>query len=198
MSAPLVMPTEAVSSVTRTLRAATTMEMSPFTFAQQSQDWGGRMWVYEFDMKVTQGREGQILSRFFDQLGGVTGRFLWIDQALPRVTAEEPLVDGAGQTGASLLVKGCTPSTTVLTDGDFFSIGTGFETRLYRVDQDIVSDETGAATVTFFPALRISPADESPLELASPSVLLRLTRPVPADIRPADIYRFTVQAQEAL
>jgi hypothetical protein len=197
----LTMPRESVSHVQRTLLTATAVAESPFTLTQQVQDWGGEAWAYEFEMQVTQGRDGQRLSAFFAQLGGARNRFIWHDQAARQSdydTFGSPEVAGGGQTGNSLDTAGWVPNVTTLRAGDLFSLGTAGETRLYQVTADVETDGSGNATVQFVPRLRTSPANEAPLEVEAPAVLLRLQGPVPANVTPADIYRFTVQAREAI
>ena len=63
---------------------------------------------------------------------------------------------------------------------------------------DVATDETGQATLAFVPRLRSSPVDGSPLEIAAPAVVLRLTAPVPTRIGRADSFLFTLAAREAL
>lgn len=194
------MPIQAVQSVQRTLVAAATATTSPFTLQQQVQDWGGRYWSYSFDMRITQGDDGRRLSAFFARLGGKSGRFLWREQSAFRRGVHMlgmPVVDGAGQSGTTLQTAGWTPQTQVMSAGDLFSVGQGVETRLYQIVEDAESNAQGEAELEFVPRLRMPPADNAYIEIAAPAVLLRLTSPVPADIRPAQIYRFSVSAREA-
>lgn len=197
----LTMPRESVRSVTRTLEAAVGVATSPFTLTSQVQDWGGELWVFDFDMQVTQGRDGKELSAFFAQLGGPRGRFYWHDQSVSQsgyTVFGNPEVDGAGQTGNTLDTAGWTPNLTVMRAGDFFSLGSGADTRLYQLTADVESDGEGEATMQFVPRLRMSPGDEAAIEVANPAVVLRLDAPVPAAIGLADIYRFSVKAREAI
>ena len=88
-------------------------------------------------------------------------------------------------------------SATGLKDGDFFSLGSGSATEFYQLTADVLPN-SGAATLEFVPALRSSPADNVPLEVVNPQVLLRLTSPVPTRIRPYDKYQFSFTAREAI
>ena len=69
---------------------------------------------------------------------------------------------------------------------------------LIELTADVVTDEAGEATLAFVPRLRSSPADGTPLEIAAPAVVLRLTAPVPTRIGRAESFLFTLAAREAL
>lgn len=193
------LPTGLVRTMERRLAAATASASSPFTGTQQVQDWGGRWWEYNFECKITQGREARSLSAFLAALGGSAGKFLFLDPTLDQAsTLGTPLVVGAGQTGIALATDGWPASQTVMLAGDFFSLGSDDTTRFYQLTADAVSNGSGAATLAFVPALRSSPADNAPLEVLAPKVLLRLTEPVPARMSRADNYQFSLTAREAI
>jgi hypothetical protein len=94
--------------------------------------------------------------------------------------------------------SGWPPSSIALFTGDFFSLGSDQQTRLYQLTADVVSDAAGLATLAFVPKLRSAPADGTALELTAPAVLLRLTAPVPTRIGRVDTFLFTLAAREAL
>jgi hypothetical protein len=112
--------------------------------------------------------------------------------------AGTPIVQGASQTGSSLVTDGWPVSATVMQAGDFFSLGSGADIRLYQVSADAVSNGSGVATLTFHPPLRSSPADDAALNVTNPGVVLRLTGSAPASIGLADFYQFTLSAREAI
>jgi hypothetical protein len=107
-------------------------------------------------------------------------------------------VSGGFQTGATLVTAGWPSFSAPLLAGDFFSLGTDAQTRLHQLTADVVAGEAGMATLSFVPRLRTSPVDGSPLEIAAPAVVLRLTAPVPTRIGRADSFLFTLTAREAL
>lgn len=190
-----VFPVDAVRRPTRHLARAAAVTSSPFTGAQNVQDWGGAWWQYEIEMAITEEDDGRALSVFFDALGGPVGKFLFTDPSIVNPTGlGAPLVDGAGQTGNSLVTDGWAAG---LRAGDFFSLGSDDQTRLYRVTADVVP-VSGAATVSFIPALRASPADDAPLNVVSPTVMLRLMGPVPTVIDPGQLYHFSFTAREPI
>lgn len=194
MSAEL--PVERITRVTRTLQAAAGADTSPFTGTQKVQFWGGEWWEFEIEFAVTQGADGRRLSAFFAALRGAVGTFTFRDKFIRNpVDLGAPLVDGAGQTGSTLITDGW--GARGMNAGDFFSLGTGTSLRLYQLTADVVPSG-GAATLAFVPALRSSPADNAALNVVNPGVLLRAQSPIPVGIDLADLYRFTLTAREAL
>jgi hypothetical protein len=100
-----------------------------------------------------------------------------------------PLVDGAGQTGSSLVTDGWTPTTTTLNVGDVFTIDGVFmvngQTRQnigilqqFTVTTKTVTDGGGASTIAISPAIVISgnfqnvtnaPANNAPITVLGAS-----------------------------
>lgn len=190
------LPVTNILGVNRRLATAVAVTESPFTGTQQVQDWGGAWWEYTIDFATLGLAQGKALSAFFAALGGPRTPFLFADPTIRNPSGVgAPVVNGAGQTGNSLVTDGW--SATGLLAGDFFSFGTDTATRLYQVTANVVP-VAGAATVQFVPALRSAPVDNQALIVASPPVLLRLTSAVPAGIALADVYKFSVAAREAI
>lgn len=198
MSLPLL-PLPLIESLERRLVTSVAVTTSPFTGSQQVQDWGGDWWEYRFDMALTKGARGRLLSAFFAGLGGPRGRFLFTDpSADPIPGTGAPTVALANQTGARLETEGWEPDRLVLRAGDVLSLGSEDSTRLYQVTGDVTSNTTGAASLALTPRLRSAPPQFAPLNVSAPQVLLRLTEPVATRITRADSYRFSVTAREAL
>lgn len=182
----------------RALQSSVAQVMSAFTLQTQVQDWGGRRWAYDIALSPSQGQDGRSISAFFDALGGAAGTFLFADPSIEQSIGGTPLVNGAAQTGGTLNVDGLTPSVLAFRAGDFFSLGSGASTRLYRVTADATANGSGQAALSIVPPLRSSPADNAALEVVAPKVLLRLVGPVPTSIAPAMIHRFSFSAVEAI
>lgn len=190
------LPISRVTAVTRTLRSAAAVTVSPFTGTQQVQDWGGSWWDYEIEFATLQDADGRRLSAFLAALRGPVGTFTFRDPFIRNtLLSGAPLVNGAGQTGTSLVTDGW--GATGLRAGDFFTLGTGTFTRLHQLTADVVPSG-GAATLQFVPALRYSPVDNATVFVTSPAVLLRSASAIPAQIGLADLYRFTITAREAI
>lgn len=162
---PLTFPTPQPASATFRLVRASSKSVSPFTFREQIYLHPGERWegVVEWP-PMTQDKAAEIQS-FYLELQGQFGTFLYGDpnylaKGARGLATGSPLVNGAGQTGNTLVVDGLTPSLTGwLKKGDYFQLGSGTAARLYQVSQDVNTDGSGEATLTFWPAIRSSPAD---------------------------------------
>lgn len=191
-----VFPSPAIRSVGRTLRRSAALIESTFSGDTFVQDWRGAWWEYEIEIAPRAEDDARVLSAFFTALGGPVGTFLLTDPAISNPTGLGiPRVNGAGQTGSSLVTDGWTGSG--LRAGDFFSLGTDAATRLYQVTADAVPSG-GAATLQFAPALRSSPADDALLNVVAPQVHLRLRAAVSDMMELGRIARYSFSAREAL
>ena len=191
-----VLPLTLVSSLERRLVTSVAEARSPFTGTSQIQDWGASWWEYQIEMAVTQGVKARRLSAFFTALGGLRGRFLFPDPSIEvPVAVGNPYVTEAQVAGASTLKTA--GWGLGLRAGDFFQLGSDAATRLYQVTADIMPLGS-EAMVNFVPPLRASVPSGALLGLSAPSVLLRLTAPVPTVIGRADQHRFTLSTREAL
>lgn len=191
-----ILPLVLVASLERRLVTSVAEARSPFTGTSQIQDWGAAWWEYQFEMAVTQGAKARRLSAFFTALGGLRGRFLFPDPSIevPLGTGD-PYVTEAQVAGASTLRTA--GWGLGLQAGDFFQLGAAETTRLYQLTEDVMPVGS-EATLSFVPPLRTSVPVGTQLGLTAPSVLLRLTAPVPTVIGRADQHRFTISAREAL
>lgn len=81
------------------------------------------------------------------------------------------LVKDGSQTGTSLTVDGLPNTTLSLRAGEFFQVNEEFKVCL----ADVTSNGSGQATLTFWPALRASPADNSAVVFNTPRILAKLT-----------------------
>ncbi len=190
------LPTTLLRRVQRRLVAASAFSTSPFTGSQQVQDWGGRWWAYEIEFSVSQGAAARRLSIVLDALYGGVNTFTLRDPSIVNLSGlGSPRVNGGGQSGNTLITDGWTGGG--LRAGDFFSLGSLDAERLYRVTVDAVPSG-GAAAVNFIPPLRSVPADNAPLNVVNPGVVLRPQGVIPTDIGRVDKHEFTITAREAL
>lgn len=190
------LPISRVTNASRSLGAAATVTRSPFTGSRQVQDWGGSWWQYQIEFSTIADAEGRRLSAFLSALRGPVGSFIFRDPFIKNaVGLGSPVVNGAGQTGNTLVTSGWTG--TGLVAGDFFSLGSGSALRLYQVTAD-APPSGGAATLQIIPALRSSPASGAPLNVVNPGVLLCVDGPIPTQIGLADFYQFSISAREAI
>lgn len=166
------------SQATLQLVGATQQHTSPFDGSGQTIGLPGQYWRASMTWGPIPHTEWRAMQAWFGELRGPSGRFTYVHpHTFRQATAAigTPLVNGAGQTGISLTIDGCTPSVTVMKKGDYFSMqDPPGRSRMYICTADVVSNGSGAATVTFSPPLRSSPPDNTALNLATPSPIWRL------------------------
>lgn len=80
-----------------------------------------------------------------------------------------PVVDGSGQLGMFLKVRGLTPGY-VLRTGQFFSLVVSGQRFLYCLLEDAVANAQGKARIHFWPMMRRQPQDGGVLEIAQPKI----------------------------
>jgi hypothetical protein len=189
------LPVTDVSDSVRTLKSATSVARSVFTLSAQTQDWGGRVWLFTINFTSRKGDGARRLAAFFHRNGHKAGSFIFRCPTMVRPNMISlPLVQGSGQTGASLVTNGWVANE--LKAGDFISIGSGASTRLYSVQED-VTHTAGTATINIYPPLRSSPPNNAPVEIRTPGVLLRALEDVPTAINTAMFHQFSIECEEA-
>lgn len=154
------------------------VSMSPFTFGQVTFEHpGGEMWSGSFELGELNRDEGEEYAAFLTALRGRAGTFLLGDPlgVAPRGTWVAPLVNGAAQSGYVMNVDGLSAGATGK-KGDWFQIGSGAATQLYKLMLDFTANGSGQASIDFWPALRSAPADNAALTLASAKGLMRLAQ----------------------
>lgn len=149
--------------------------VSPLSQAVQTIEMPSARWRFSFTMQNLEEADAALLQAFLVQLRGQAGRFYMYNMARtsPRgVGTGTPKVNGASQTGVTLVTDGWTISQTgILKAGDLFSVNG----ELKMVVADCNSDSGGNATITFEPPLRASPSDNADLTTASPTTTFKLT-----------------------
>jgi hypothetical protein len=203
ISYPLNFPTQCVSGITIRARTIVGMSTSPFTGQQQVYKHQGQWWEAEMTFPPMKRADAEQVAAFLLKLNGRFGTFLMGDpvNTQPRgVASGTPLVNGAGQTGNQLATDGWTPNITgILRAGDWVQLGTGATSRLYKVLDDVNSNANGEATLTLFPNLRSSPANNAALTISSPKGVWRLAaNDVGYDIQTGQFYGITLACMEAL
>ena len=138
---------------------------SAFTRVIKRQLLSGARWRASYTlprMKRAQMAEWQ---SFLLQLEGGVNTFYAYDPdaRIPRGLATgTPLVNGASQTGSSLVIDGAAASVTNwLYAGDYFTVNGEFK----MVTANVTTNGSGQATINFKPALRSAPADNAAILL---------------------------------
>ncbi len=80
-----------------------------------------------------------------------------------------PLINGAGQTGTSMIMDGFTPNY-VLREGQFFSIVTGGRHHLYNVRTETIASNTGTVTLPISPMIRVAHLDNDVCHFGQPMI----------------------------
>lgn len=175
---PLSMPpTRGLRSLTIQPVSMVGLSMSPFTFAQQIFVHQGEMFAGSFEVGEMNRDDGEEYAAFLTALRGREGTFLLGDPlgAAPRGTWSAPLVNGASQAGYVMNIDGMGAGATGK-KGDWFQLGSGATTQLYKLTLDFTANGSGQASIDFWPALRGSPADNAPLTLLGAKGIFRLSQ----------------------
>lgn len=207
ISYPLTLPT--ASGIAQiNLRAVNSVSISesPFTFKQQVIEHTGQRWEAEVSMPPMQRADAEQWISFLVSLAGVKGTFLLGDPSAstPRGSASTtpgtPVVNGAGQTGASLTIDGCpTSATGYLKAGDYIQLGGGSSATLHKVLTDVNTDASGQASLDLWPYIRTAPADDATIIVSDAKGLFRLaSNQTDWSINNASIYGVTFPAIEAI
>lgn len=82
-------------------------------------------------------------------------------------TPGTPLVNGASQTGKTLVTDGWSADYE-LKAGDYFSFSNGTFEELHQLDRDVTADGTGNATLNLTRRIQRSPANNTALRISNP------------------------------
>lgn len=155
------------------LKTVSDMMESPFSAAVQTVELA-QYWTCDLTFGVLTRAQGRTMAGLLHSLRGPAGRIRLWDHAFaaPGGTGGgNPVVDGAGQIGRLLNVRGCPVSTPKwLLTGDYFQLGN----QLHILTADANTDATGRTTLVFEAAMRTSPTDNAPLILTKPTAVMLL------------------------
>lgn len=204
---PLSLPNvSGLRNVTISPRSVVGLSRAKFSGAQKTYEHPGQWWEISGQLATMVRADAEYWISFFMKLNGRRGSFLMGDPngATPRgsaaVTPGTPLVNGGSQTGNQLTIDGAPNTATgYLKAGDYIQIGTGSSARLHKNLEDVNTNGSGQATLTLWPNLRESPADNAPIILTNTVGVFRLTEnAMPWDISLALTYGIAFSAMEVL
>jgi len=148
---------------------------SPLSNSIQVSELTGARWYATFNLPPMKKDNALEYIGFLQRLQGRVHSFSGYDpnHRSPSGTygSSTLLVNGASQTGTSLITDGAQASTLVLKAGDFFSVNS----ELKMVTANATSDGSGNLTINFVPSLRSSPSDNAGLTLVNPVCTMKLT-----------------------
>lgn len=203
VSYPISLPSSPTArSITIRKRSVVGVDASPFTLQAQSYTWPGQIWMAEVQLPPMLRASAEAWVAALVSLNGAEGSFLLGDTAntSPRgVGTGTPLVNGGSQTGYDLVTDGWTAGQTgIMKAGDWLQLGSGSTARLYKVMADANSDGSGNATLTLWPKLRSSPADNAAITVSSPKGRFMLAQDIEWNIDELKVYGLSFQAVEDL
>lgn len=102
-------------------------------------------------------------------------------------------VQGANQTGRSIVTAGWPNSTTVLQAGDYITIND----QLLQLTANVTSNGSGVATVSFEPPIRTSPVNGAPVVYKRPTALMYLVEEPTLGVSVGDVYTLSLNLREA-
>lgn len=197
----LAFPTGIVPQTTMFKSVANTkLHTSPLNGYIQALYLPGTRWAATYTFPPMDGENAAILKAFLMSLEGSAGRFYGKDFSYAGargVATGTPLVNGASQTGGTLITDGWTAGQTgILKKGDYFTVNN----ELKMMTADVNSDGSGNATLQFKPNLRSSPNDNASIEVSAPTCVMMLTDndQTQWEAEPPYIHSITINAVEAL
>ena len=207
LSSPLNTPTNiGIANITLSAENAVAISQSPFTYQQQVVAHPGQRWAASISLPPMKRPDAEYWVAFLLSLKGQIGTFLLGDpncvtaQGSASTTPGTPLVNGAGQTGDTLIIDGLPVSTTgYLLPGDYIQLGSSTTTQFYKVLTQVNTSVSGGATLDLWPNLRSSPADNATIIVANTKGRFRLKDNVTQwGINEISSYGITFDCVEAL
>lgn len=175
---PLSLPTGGFESIQWTARDSVANPESPFTYAGQAQSFGGQGWRGIVTLPPMPEAKGRDWAGWLASLHGQVGTFLLGDPLGATARGSlggTPLVNGAGQTGNTLVINGASGSVTGwLLRGDYVQLGSGVSSTLHIVEEDADSDASGNVTLSIWPGMRTPPINASAVVTSDAKGLFKL------------------------
>ena len=200
---PLSLPTvSGTRSIVMRSSNAVVSQMSPFTYKRQVQEFPGKMWAASVTLPPMTRADAEAWVTFIMSLKGQLGTFLMGDPsgAVPRGSASTapgtPVVDGAGQEGSSLNIRGAPASASgYLLAGDYIQLGGGSSAALFKVLVDVDTDVSGDATLELWPDITSAVGDGSTVTTSDTVGVFSLTvSSVEWSINQATVFGITFDA----
>ena len=116
-----------------------------------------------------------------------------VDPTAQSAAVATPLINGAGQTGRSLVTDGWPISTTALQAGQFVTINN----QLLQLTANVVSNASGQATITFEPPIRAAPADNTAIEFKNPFCLMYMVEEPTLSVEAGYVYSLSLNLRES-
>lgn len=170
---------------------------SPLSNAIQTVSRKGSYWKTTMTFSNLTGAQRSELQAFISKLDGQTHRMRIRDYGAVRygtaISPQTPAVQGASQTGSTLVADGATASQTdYLKAGDYIS----FNNELHIVTADVDSSSGGALSIPIAPPIRKSPADNTAIEIYEPTGVFMMTNNPAWSTQSLYVSNITIEAIE--
>lgn len=192
LSYPLSFPDVGITKIDMRLKRSVAVSQSPFSYQQQTHDFGGAIWEAEVSLPPLSYAQAREVEVFLLGLNGMSKTF----------TMGHPLHTATGSVYVDAN-SGNTPAignTTLTLDGAAVDAGTYFSisNRLYMLLEDKAQGSASGAK-DIAPPLRTAPSHATQIELSAPKGTWRLaTNDIGYSTNAAGLYGFTFSCIEAL
>ena len=182
VSYPAQVPTSGITSLSWTNATASLISRSPFTFQGQSQSYPGAIRYASISVGNLNREDAEDWVGFLDSLHGTKGTFLFGDPmaVTPMGTARgTALVNAVNSNTRDVITAKNVPTTGsqfgFLKRGDWIQLGTGLNSRLYKVVSNVNKYNTTGTTANIYlwPAFRITPLIDDVITFENPKGLFR-------------------------
>lgn len=183
------------------LKSNTKVFASPLSGAIQTTSRGGTRWGLQLFFNNLTGDDRSEMQAFLVKLNGQVHYFTVHDHSytIRGTGGGTPLVNGASQTGTTLVTDGWSNSATVLKAGDQISFSNGTFDELKMVTADVTSDGSGNASIPIIPEIHVSPANNASIDISDPLGTFLLSNPsVSWTTVPKPFSNFAIQAVEVI
>lgn len=173
---------------------------SPLSKTLRSQTLSGGIWGMSLTIQPrlygNTTKNDPTIEAFLFSLDGTSNRAVIPDFAYQRVGpgGGSPVVNGAGQTGLSLITSGWPNSTTVLVAGDRI----GISSQMIPLRTDATTNGSGQVTLALAHPIRVAPTNGAAIEIDAPTARYALVSQVPVNARPGIIKSIFVEFEEAI
>jgi hypothetical protein len=174
------------------LKTSTVTSVSPYTYQQQTQDFGGRMWEAEVTIRQLTHTEAMQFDAFLTALDGVTGTFYLGNPLMTHSASTSVTINGAQSAGDTTVAVTSANTGAAVPVGHHIEIGGHLHMTLTEIPKN------ANTTITITPPLREDVADDDAVTVNAPQGTWRLSDPeTQYEISTAGKYSFTLSCTEA-
>lgn len=182
-----------IEKMSITLKTSTITMVSPFTYQQQTQDFGGRTWESEVTIRQLTHTEAMQFDAFLTGLNGVTGTFYLGNPLMTHNSSTNVTINGAQSAGDATVNVTSANAGTAVPVGHHIEIGGHLHMTLTEIPKN------ANTTITITPPLREDVADNAAVTVNAPVGTWRLADPeIKYDITTSGNYNFSFACVEAI